>query len=443
MLGDYLNGAGYRTAVCGKTHIRRDIKELERYGIKVNDRKSQQMIEGFEAFYRDDGIHAKSNSELEYNKFLISRGYSSENPWHDFANSALGANGEVLTGWDPRNSACPIRIKEEESETAYTTNRALEFISSANGPWCLHLSYIKPHWPYMAPEPYCNMYRGIPVPPALTLPDNVQINPVLKAFQEQQFSKILAQESSRQSVIPTYMGLITQIDYHIGRVINKLDELKLLNNTIIVFTSDHGDFLGDYGLGEKDLFYDCITKVPLVIVDPRSNANSTRGTEIHSLVETIDLVPTFIELAGGKIDYSRLEGRSLCNLINGNPQEKWREAVFASHDFATTQAAAILNVYPSQDRGYMIRTNEWKYILYEGNFPPQLFDLKNDPLELNDLGVDERYCEIKTVLHEQLFTWFRQHKYRVCVSDEEIFSFAQKLKDKTSTMSDIITLGSN
>ena len=116
---------------------------------------------GFEPFERDDGLHPNQITppEYSYNVWLRSKGYDSDNPWNDFANAAEGPNGEILSGWSLRNSNLPARVKEEHSETPYITDRGLDFIrETGEDPWLLHLSYIKPHWPYMAPAPYHDMY---------------------------------------------------------------------------------------------------------------------------------------------------------------------------------------------------------------------------------------------------------------------------------------------
>ena len=89
-----------------------------------------------------------------------------------------------------------------------------------------------------------------------------------------------------------------------------------LDDTIIVLTPDHGDFLGDYWLGEKDLFHEPSVKVPMIIFDPRSSADATRGTTCDALVEAIDLVPTFVDVAGGTIADHILEGQSLVPFLH-------------------------------------------------------------------------------------------------------------------------------
>ena len=93
---------------------------------------------------------------LGYNDYLRSHGFIGDNPWEEWANSAIDSNGKRVSGWQMRNAGLPARVPEEHSETAFTTRRAIEFLDSVDpqDSWCMHLSYIKPHWPYLAPDPY-------------------------------------------------------------------------------------------------------------------------------------------------------------------------------------------------------------------------------------------------------------------------------------------------
>src|SRR5690606_6626638 len=123
------------------------------------------------------------------------------------ANAAEGTNGEILSGWYMRHAHLPARVKEEHSETAYFTNRAMEFIADAGDqPWCLHLSYMKPHWPYMAPAPYHNIYSADDVIPANRSDTELSdMHPVVKAFLTHDDSISFRDEEKRRHVIPTYM----------------------------------------------------------------------------------------------------------------------------------------------------------------------------------------------------------------------------------------------
>ncbi|MEM7928101.1 hypothetical protein Q4R04_20295, partial [Morganella morganii] len=129
---------------------------------------------GFEPYDRNDGVYpddpafADKRESAPYTHYLRRLGFTGDNPWHGWANSAASADGEILSGWRMRHAGLPTRLPEAHSETAYTTRRAMDFIDEqGERPWCLHLSYIKPHWPYIAPAPYHALYRADQVLPAL------------------------------------------------------------------------------------------------------------------------------------------------------------------------------------------------------------------------------------------------------------------------------------
>jgi arylsulfatase A-like enzyme len=214
--------------------------------------------------------------------------------------------------------------------------------------------------------------------------------------------------------------LIKQIDDHLGRLWRFLDERGLFDNTMIVVTSDHGDYLGDHWLGEKELFYEESVRIPLIIYDPDVAANSTRGLVDNRLVESIDLAPTFVDAAGGTPAYHVLEGVSLLpDIRRRDNRSSWRQAVVSECDYGFRAARRDLGVAPSSARAVMIRTEQWKYVVYEG-FRAQLFDLQNDPQEFHDRGTDPLLNGVSADLHERLFTWSRTRRSRVTVSDQDV-----------------------
>ena len=423
-IGDYLKPAGYRTALVGKTHFKPDVEALARLGIDAtNDPGIQASACGFEEFERDDGLHPEQSNpgDLAYNRWLRQLGYTGDNPWHTYANSVEGDNGEVLSGWSMRNARRPARVKAEHSETAYMTNRALDFITEAGDqPWCLHLSYIKPHWPYIAPAPYHAMY-GVEHMIAANKSEHERRNPhpVIAAFMQHEESVNFSRQEVRETVIPTYMGLISEFDHHLGRVFTFLESRGLAKDTVIVVTSDHGDYLGDHWLGEKELFHEEVVRIPMIVMDPRTHADKTRGTVSADLVEAIDLVPTFLELAGAPPAPHRLEGASLVPLLNEGAPLNWREAVHCDSDFTLRHARRTLGLAPDQARGFMVRTKRWKYIHFE-RFAPQLFDLRMDPQEQSDLGTTPEHAAIRAEMKDRLITWLTSRKTRITIGHETI-----------------------
>jgi arylsulfatase A-like enzyme len=190
----------------------------------------------------------------------------------------------------------------------------MQFIEEDDGekPWCLHLSYIKPHWPYIAPAPYNDMYSAADVQDVhRSETERENTNQLAQHFQERICGRTFSKEEARETVIPAYMGLIKQIDDQLGILFEFMEQKDLMKSTMIVFTSDHGEYFGDHWMGDKDFFHDPAVKVPLIIADPDPSCDNTRGSVQNAPVEAIDLVPTFIEYAGGAVPKHILDGRSL------------------------------------------------------------------------------------------------------------------------------------
>jgi arylsulfatase A-like enzyme len=321
-LGDHLKKIGVRNVLVGKTHMAPDLEGLKMLGIAPDSIIGVHVAEcGFEPYERDDGLHPTGRPRPKYVAYLRERGYAAPNPWEHWANSGAAADGSLQNGWLLVHADKAARVAEEDSETPYMTRRAMAFVAEAEAdgrPWCLHLSYIKPHWPYIAPEPYASMYGPGDVKPAIRSEQEKQsAHPVFAAYMDMRYSRNMSRDGAREKVIPTYMGLIKQIDDQMGVLMQFLEARGLLDTTMIVFTSDHGDYLGDHWMGEKDLFHDPSAKIPLIVIDPSASADRTRGTVCDALVEAIDLAPTFIDYFGATPPDHILEGRSLMPWLSG------------------------------------------------------------------------------------------------------------------------------
>ena len=412
-LGDYLRPLGFRTQLVGKTHVRADLAGMQRLGVDPSSGPGRLAAEcGFEVFERDDGLHPESPgvpatrfTTVRYNQFLNALGYDGVNPWHAWANSWEDADGNVHSGWLLDAGLHPARVAAEHSETPYMTQRAMECIAqSGDTPWCIHLSYIKPHWPYIAPAPYHARYTASDVPSAVgSRDDGPSGHPVYDAFTRLRYSQAFSRDEVRRAVIPAYMGLIAQIDTELGRLFAWLDDRGLTESTVVVFTSDHGDYLGDHRLGEKEFFHEPSVRVPLIVVDPRVAADATRGTVCNALVEAIDLVPTFVELAGGEPPAERLEGQSLVPLLHGHVTRE-RQTAFSEFDYALTRVRTLLGTPVDRSKMRMAVSADWKLMQFDG-FPPLLFDLDEDPNELVDRSLDPVAAGIRADLEAQIYDW--------------------------------------
>ncbi len=418
-IADYLRPSGYRSALVGKTHNRKSRDLLQALGV---DPQSELAINaasgGFEPFDHHEGLLPRGKQNA-YNRFLMKKGYAGENPWLEYANSGEDHDGNLCSGWRLRNSVYPARVDERHSETTYSTDRAIDFLEhqDSNQPWCLHLSYIKPHWPLIAPKPYHQLYSSKDVQAAVRA-DSELLNPhpVYAAFVEQEYSESYARDDVRDSVIPAYMGLVRQIDDQLGRLFEYMKQTDQFDNTMIVFTSDHGDYLGDHWLGEKDLFHEPSVRIPLIVVNPDSTADETRGSVCNEMVEAVDLLPTFVEFAGADICQERLEGCSLMPLLNSlTAPSDWRRYAVSEIDYSERGARTLLNLPPYDCRALMIRGQRWKYI-HHNRYRAQLFDLHEDPQELVDRGEDRACKKVLSDMHQLMLDWRTRLKPRVGVS---------------------------
>lgn len=432
-LGEYLRTYGIRVAVDGKTHVEPNTEGLERLGINPRSRVGRFILEGgFEAYDRHDGVMTDEDTaeiaENRYTRFLRKKGYLGENPWLLFANSGQNGEGKVLSGWHMRYAQTAARVDEKHSETAYTTDRALKFISECgDAPWCLHLSYIKPHWPYVAPAPYNRLYgAGDVVPVKRSAAQKENPHPLYASYMKHPAGVNFSREAVRDTVIPVYMGLVKQIDDHVGRVMAHLDAEGRLKDTMIVFSADHGDYLGDHHLGEKELWHDTVNRLPLIIYDPAQGADGSRGSTEDRFVESIDLIPTFIEAAGGTMPADTLEGRSLLPFLRGGTVEGWRSMVVSEFDYSFRTGTRLELKRPVKGcRTFTLRTERWKYVYVDG-FRPLLFDLANDPDEFIDLGDDARHAGVRDEFETKLFHWMLSRKQFTAIPDAFV---ANWLKD--------------
>lgn len=423
-LGDYLRALGLRTALVGKSDARFDAARLNALagGDAARDAAAEARAAcgGFEPFERLEGLYpdALLPADLGYNDFLRAHGYAAANPWEEFANSAVDERGGIVSGWRMRSARYPSRVAAAHSDTAFLTDRALAFMQSvgANQRWCLHLSYLRPHWPYLAPAPYHELFTREQVVDAVRSEAELRDpHPLYAAFMAQEYSRNFCRDEVRETVVPAYMGLIREVDDNLGRLFDFMRQRGLFDDTLIVFTADHGDYLGDHWLGEKDLFHEMSVRVPLLIRDP--SADAVRGRVNDDLVGAVDVLPTLVEAAGGA-PADAVEGKSLLPVLRGEACAR-REFIVSEIDFGDRGPRELLDVAPYDCRAYMVRTARWKYIFHE-KFRAQLYDLENDPNEFVDLGESTAHQTVRARLRDHLFDWLRNLRARTEVSLDEL-----------------------
>ena len=425
-LADHMADTGVDTFLMGKTHMKADNMGMQRLAIDPESELGRYLGNaGFAKGEHDDGLHTLGvdggydKSRPAYFDYLNRMGYDGDNPWVTWANAMEDEAGVIRNGMYLKYAHLPARVDKAHSETAYTTDRAMEMIGQlGEQSWCLHLSYIKPHWPIAAPAPYHDLYKGAQLPAInKSAAELVDPNPVYKAFTETPHSQTYGVDEYRDHALPGTYGLVKELDDHLGRLFNHLEEIGQAHNTMIVLTSDHGDFYGDHWLGEKDLFHDPVTNIPLIIMDPRPEADSRRGTQCDELVCAIDLVPTFVDWAGGTPRWNWLEGKSLLPALRTD-SFKGYDYVVSECDYAAMKfATEKLGRTQYNARLTMIFDGRHKFVHCLG-FAPMMFDLQEDPQELVDLGRDPGYAVQRAYMSELMLDWTAGLKNRVSVADE-------------------------
>ncbi len=243
-------------------------------------------------------------------------------PWHGFdrvmlsEDHRMGPYGDYLAGhgynvWDelhsasyPQSATEASPFPEEHHQTTWITNQALRMLDEhpAEEPFFLWLSFVHPHHPFNPPSPYDQMYDPADMPLPVWHPGEVELWP--DAYRDKYFAKGNGHEAvglnqfkeeDWRRIKAYYYGMVSQIDKNIGRVLENLEEKGLMENTLVVFTSDHGEMLGDHHLLFKGTTYDCVTNVPFIIQLP---GGRFAGEARNQLCSTIDLMPTILELTG-------------------------------------------------------------------------------------------------------------------------------------------------
>lgn len=314
----------------------------------------------------------------------------------------------------------PPCYAKEHSDTAFMTDKALQFIRRpGKNPWFLHLSYLRPHPPYLAPEPYNNMYHPDDVPgfkSASSLEEEAAQHPYLAFLLNLNMTrgnyraeKYPRDEQAMRQLRAIYYGLMTEVDDHIGRIVNMLKETGQYDNTVIVFVSDHGDQLWDHHLLGKGAYFDDCFSVPLIIRAPGESMNNTRGRIESAFTENIDVLPTVLELFGADIP-AQCDGCSLVPFLQSETPQRWRTEAHWEVDFRYMDDYP--GVSPDKELGIdfeacsfnVIRDERYKYVHFAA-MPPLLFDLKNDPNELHNLAEDPAYTELVLEYARKMLSW--------------------------------------
>lgn len=294
-LGDYLRPHDIRSSAIGKANIVPDGRTQRRQEIYPSSSEGLLGAQlGFESYERDD---------------------------------------DALT-WGKRHACLFSEVKDGRWETAWMTDRALDFIDEqGDRPWCLHLSYTALRRLHEALA-YHDTYAADGLASAKRHPDKLKNSRLVqRGLQCCAGGKDISKVDMRGQAVSAYVSQIKRLDDYLGRLLDVLADTGRLEDTMVIFCSDHGDYPGDHYPREKEFLHDAVTRVPLIVYDPRESADARRGEVETRLVEAIDIVPTVLDAYGLDEDALVLEGRSLQPLLHGRDTD-WRTAAFSEMNYA-------------------------------------------------------------------------------------------------------------
>jgi arylsulfatase A-like enzyme len=318
--------------------------------------------------------------------------------WQDYeAMAALTqtpsrAAGEILRdGWF---SYTHYGVKENPFGDDDTVDSAIAVIRQRNNskPWLHYIGTLGPHDPYEVPAEFLALYdlAEIALPPSFE--DRMEDKPGLYRRTRSMFDQ-LSEEEHREA-IRHYLAFCSYEDHLFGKVLKALEESGQAENTIVIYVSDHGDYLADHGLWCKGLpCFRGAYEVPLLIHVPGYDAAA--GSEIDALVSLADIGPTLLELNSISPDRD-LSGRSLVPFLRGIDPTDWRDAIFTQ-----TNGNELYGIQRS------VTTNEWK-LVYNGFDFDELYDLIKDPHETINLARDPALSSIRRDLYRRLWAFARE-----------------------------------
>ena len=371
---EQLRDAGYDLTLCGKWHVSREERPADRGW-------HERAVTASAGTWHTRRVHEWRDGPRTPDTPADARpkGHVQRPGWGDFVLYATEPDGGPK-GYENQHDNAVI-----EAAVA-----ALHDYAQRDDPWCLFVGPIGPHDPFIVPEKYAKLYdpATIPLPPSYG--DTLEDKPRIYQRQRRQLWDQLSEEEVRAS-IAHYWAYCTLEDAMLGEVLDALDATGQADDTVVIFLSDHGDYLGDHGLYLKGVpafrgayHVPCIVRWPNGLADP--------GRTMDEFVTLADFAPTFLDLAG--VDSGvEFTGRSIVPFLRGETPADWPQACF-------TQFNGVELYYTQR----AVNTKEFKYV-YNGFDFDELYDLRTDPHEMHNVADDPVYADVKHDLVRQMWAF--------------------------------------
>ncbi len=369
-------------------------------GNSGNLRKNMPDVVTLSQLFRENGYHVGRVSKIYHmgipNEIIAGTADHDDPPsWDETVNiKALEQNAPgKRTEWSPEDKGSQTFTGVEastgdlEHADGMAAEAAINFLKqNKDKPFFLGCGFVRPHVPLVAPSKYFNLYeRDAMIAPVVPEDDLDDVPGIIRGYKA--LSRYGVTPELHKGLLEAYYASISYMDAQVGRILDTLDELGLRENTIVIFSSDHGYLLGEHHKFQKQHLFEESTRVPFILSTPW--IAESHGQATGQITELVDLYPTIAELA--KLTPPKnLHGESLLPLLRDPDSEDWEK------DLAFTI---------SRSGGESIRTNDWRFTHWGfGKKGEELYDRKNDPGEFNNLASDPAFAEQKAQLKDLLET---------------------------------------
>jgi arylsulfatase A-like enzyme len=329
----------------------------------------------------------------------------------------LGTGSEVFRP-DGASLTSPAHYAAEHSDTAFLTDRLLDDLPTRTGNWCALATFVRPHPPYIAPAPYNSLLDPASMPPAIQAINDAARHPFdgpARSFRQISdmvvgFDDLAHNPENTAMIRAVYMGLITELDHHIGRIMSWLKETGQYDETIIIFTADHAEMLGDYGYWGKMHYHDAAFRIPLVIKQAR-HPQTQCGLRVERPTESIDVVPTILDMLGLDVPDS-MDGTPLAPLLQGKDPSDWKQATMSELDFGDPVTPTIwqhqLGLSSRQCSLAVFRSKDETLVHFGGGLPQIMFDHTAEGEAVN-LAENKKFAQKQKALTAALLSHRMTH----------------------------------
>jgi len=316
-------------------------------------------------------------------------------------------------------TAAPARFTHEDSDNSFLVDTALRYLSvREEEPWFVHIATMRPHPPFIATDPWHVKYAAADAPaprrhpPALEARQHPLLAELLSTTRQVDYFRTgsgLASEMTERDLRQlraTYYGMISEVDAALGRLLDHLRATGQYDETLIVFSSDHGEMLGDHNLLGKSGYFAEAYHIPLIIRLPGAAGDATRGTFVDRFTESIDVMPTILEAMGQPIPV-QCDGSSLMPFLRGDPVARWRDGVVFEFDFRNVGSEGFRQRHGlrlDQCGLLCFRDSRYQYVHFP-TLPPLLFDLTADPDCFDNIASREDSAAMLRAYAQRLLSW--------------------------------------